>query len=81
MSPPGIWELLLILGIVLLIFGTKKLKTLGTDLGSAIKGFKKAITTEEETTKPGTGSESVADNSVADNNGPTADNNASEKHP
>jgi len=39
----GIWELLLILAIVLLLFGTRKLKSLGTDLGSAIKGFRSAM--------------------------------------
>lgn len=37
------WSLLLILGIVLLLFGTKKLKGLGGDLGGAIKGFKSAM--------------------------------------
>lgn len=40
----GIWQLLIILVIVLLLFGTKRLKGLGGDLGSAIKGFKKAMT-------------------------------------
>lgn len=44
----GIWELLLILAIVLLLFGTKKLKTLGTDLGGAIKGFRGALREGEE---------------------------------
>lgn len=43
----GIWQLLIILVIVLLLFGTKRLKGLGGDLGSAIKGFKKAITEDE----------------------------------
>ncbi len=43
----GIWQLLIILVIVLLLFGTKRLKGLGGDLGSAIKGFKKAMTDEE----------------------------------
>lgn len=42
----SIWQLLIILVIVLLLFGTKRLKTLGGDLGGAIKGFKKAITEE-----------------------------------
>lgn len=42
------WSLLLILAIVLLLFGTKKLKGLGGDLGGAIKGFKKAITDEDD---------------------------------
>lgn len=44
----GIWQLLIILVIVLLLFGTKRLKGLGGDLGSAIKGFKKAMGDEGE---------------------------------
>lgn len=39
----GIWQLLIVLVIILLVFGTKKLKNLGTDLGGAIKGFKSAM--------------------------------------
>lgn len=39
----GIWQLLIVLVIILLVFGTKKLKNLGTDLGGAISGFKKAM--------------------------------------
>lgn len=41
----NIWQLLVILAIVLLVFGSKKLGSLGSDLGSAIKGFRKAIDT------------------------------------
>ena len=37
----GIWQLLIILVIVLLLFGTKKLKNIGGDLGGAIRSFKK----------------------------------------
>lgn len=44
----GVTELLIILAIILLLFGTSKLKSMGSDLGSAIKGFRKAVTTEEE---------------------------------
>ena len=44
----SIWQLLIILLIVVLLFGTKKLKTMGSDLGSAVKGFKKAVTDESE---------------------------------
>ena len=40
---PGPWEMALILAVVLLIFGSKKLKTLGTDLGDAIKGFRSSM--------------------------------------
>ena len=39
----SIWQLLIIAVIVVLLFGTKKLRNLGGDLGSAIKGFKSAI--------------------------------------
>jgi len=39
----SIWQLLIILAIVVLLFGTKKLRDMGGDLGSAIKNFKKAV--------------------------------------
>jgi len=39
----SIWQLLIVLAIVLLIFGTKKFKSMGSDLGSAVKGFKNAV--------------------------------------
>ncbi len=45
----GMWELLLILLIVVLLFGTRRLKTVGGDLGAAIKGFKTALRGDEET--------------------------------
>jgi sec-independent protein translocase protein TatA len=44
----SIWQLLIILVIVLLIFGTKRLTGLGSDLGNAIKGFKSAMKDGEE---------------------------------
>ena len=44
----GITELVIVLVIVLLLFGTTKLKSLGSDLGSAIKGFRTAVTDEDE---------------------------------
>lgn len=44
----SIWHWLVILVIVLLLFGTKRLKNLGGDLGSAIKGFKNAVKDEEK---------------------------------
>jgi sec-independent protein translocase protein TatA len=43
-----IWHLLIILGIVIVIFGTKRLKTLGSDLGGAIKGFRKAMDQDDK---------------------------------
>ena len=44
----SIWQLLIILAIVIMLFGTKRLRSLGSDLGSAIKGFKKSIGDEDE---------------------------------
>lgn len=44
----SIWQLLIILVIVLLLFGTKRLRNLGSDLGSTIKGFRKAMDTQEK---------------------------------
>ena len=40
---PGPFELVIILAIVILIFGGKRLKNLGSDLGGAIKGFKSSV--------------------------------------
>ena len=44
----SIWQLLIVLGIIILIFGTKKLRNVSTDLGGAVKGFKKAMHEEEK---------------------------------
>ncbi len=47
----GITELIIIMVIVLLLFGTTKLKSIGSDLGSAIKGFRSAVTDDEASRK------------------------------
>jgi sec-independent protein translocase protein TatA len=39
----GIWQLLILLAIIALVFGTKRLKGIGGDLGGAIKGFKESL--------------------------------------
>jgi len=44
----SIWQLLIILAIVLLLFGAKRLKNLGPDLGSAIKGFRQSMREGED---------------------------------
>ena len=43
----GIWQLLIILMIVVMLFGTKRLRNLGSDLGGALKGFKSAVKEDE----------------------------------
>lgn len=47
----SIWQLLIILAIVLVLFGAKRLRNVGSDLGTAVKGFKNAVKEGEETTK------------------------------
>jgi sec-independent protein translocase protein TatA len=47
----GMKELLVILAIALLVFGAKKLKTIGSDLGGAVRGFKKSMSEGEEEEK------------------------------
>ncbi|KGD62423.1 sec-independent protein translocase protein tatA/E-like protein [Alcanivorax jadensis T9] len=44
----SIWQLLILLAIVVLLFGTKKLRNMGGDLGGAVKGFKNAMKDGEE---------------------------------
>lgn len=44
-------HLLIIAVLVVLLFGTKKLRSLGSDLGSSIKGFKKAMSDEDDKSK------------------------------
>lgn len=60
----GLTELLVILAIVVLIFGPKRLKTLGSDLGSAIKGFRKAVTEEEKTSSGAADEQKVIEGEV-----------------
>lgn len=43
----SIWQLVIVLGIVILLFGTKKLRNMGGDMGSAINSFKKAMKSGE----------------------------------
>ncbi|KAF1017780.1 MAG: Sec-independent protein translocase subunit TatA [Burkholderia sp.] len=45
----SIWHWLVVLVIVVMVFGTKKLRNLGSDLGSAVKGFKDGMKQEDET--------------------------------
>jgi sec-independent protein translocase protein TatA len=50
----GIWQWLVVLIIVALVFGTKKIRNIGADLGSAVKGFKEGLkeTSTESTSAP-----------------------------
>ncbi len=48
MGSLSIWHWLIVLLVVVLIFGTKKLRNIGADLGSAVRGFKEGMRAEEE---------------------------------
>ncbi|MCR8922431.1 twin-arginine translocase TatA/TatE family subunit [Dasania sp. GY-MA-18] len=62
----GIWQLLIILVIVIMLFGTKRLKNLGGDLGGAIKGFKKSMQADEEEDKTLTKDDKTQDKADSD---------------
>lgn len=48
----SIWQLLIVLAIVVMLFGTKRLRNLGSDLGEAIKGFRNSIGDKESDADP-----------------------------
>lgn len=58
----SIGQLLIILAIVIMIFGTKRLKNIGGDLGGAIKGFKKSMADDESTKELDEQEETAQDN-------------------
>jgi sec-independent protein translocase protein TatA len=65
----SIWSLLLILAIVILLFGTKKLRNVGNDLGGAIRSFKKAVKDEDKVadSTPAKDEEKVIEGKVTEN--------------
>lgn len=69
----SIWHWLIVLLVVVLIFGTKKLRNIGEDLGGAVKGFKKGMQEGEQASSP----TSLNQSKSADNN--TVDVQAKEK--
>jgi sec-independent protein translocase protein TatA len=69
----SIWQLLIILVIIMLLFGTKKLRNMGGDLGSAIKGFKDSMRDGEEEQQDSQSSERVIES------GEETDSTASEE--
>ena len=61
----SIWHWLIVLLIIILVFGTKKLKNIGSDLGGAVKGFKDGVKGSEEE-KPTAPAAQVAEKSTID---------------
>lgn len=62
----NIWNIVIVLLIVVLLFGTKKLRNVGGDLGSALKGFKKALSDDENTAEQKDLDKKAADKADAD---------------
>lgn len=48
----SIWQLLIVLAIIVLLFGTKKLRGIGSDLGSAVRGFRSSIKDDDAEQQP-----------------------------
>lgn len=61
MGSIGIWQLVIIAVIVVLLFGTKRLGSIGSDLGASIKGFKKAMSEDDAKDNDGVKDKSAAD--------------------
>ena len=53
----SIWQILIVLLVILVLFGGKKIRTMGSDLGEGLKGFKKAIKDEDTESTSETDSE------------------------
>jgi sec-independent protein translocase protein TatA len=67
MGSMSIWHWLIVLVVVMLIFGTKKIGNMGSDLGKAVKGFKDGVKGDEDKPgAPGQPTQQVADKSTID---------------
>lgn len=84
MGTIGIWQLVIIAVIVVLLFGTKRLGSIGSDLGASIKGFKKAMSEDDAKDKDEVKDKSAADadftaKSLSDNPGDVKKDDAKNK--
>jgi len=67
------WQLLILLLIVVLVFGTKRLRNIGSDLGSAVRGFRKGMEEEPEDQQPGQLGSDERSNPATDEHSPEKD--------
>ena len=70
----SVWQLLIILAIVIMLFGTKRLRNIGGDLGEAIKGFKNSMSNDPDEKK-----QNDDEQTLSDNEGVEVDNKDNEK--
>jgi len=75
----SLWHWLIVLVIVVLVFGTKRLKNVGQDLGEAVKGFKKGMSEEEK--REHLTDEARRDETVRDNADPVAKAREDDRNP
>lgn len=73
----SLWHLLIVLVIVVLLFGTKKLRSIGGDLGGAIKGFRESLSGEKDQDSAAAESKQLSSNETT----PAATTTKSEKEP
>lgn len=66
MGELSIWHWLIVLLVIVLVFGTKKLRNVGSDLGSAVKGFKEGMRTDDDTTRQIKENSQTSDSEVMD---------------
>ena len=78
MGSMSIWHWLIVLVVVMLVFGTKKIGNMGADLGKAVKGFKDGVKGEEDKSASTTATQSSTPSQVADKG--TIDVEAKEKN-
>jgi len=75
----SLWHWLIVLVIVVLVFGTKRLKNVGQDLGEAVKGFKKGMTEDEKQER--IADEARREDAVRDNADPAAKPRDDDRNP
>ena len=76
------WQLLILLLIVVLVFGTKRLRNIGGDLGSAVKGFRKGMEEDPDAAKADAQEQLAADpEPEASSADPTKDNEPAQRPP
>ncbi|AKJ69890.1 preprotein translocase subunit TatA [Pandoraea thiooxydans] len=68
MGSLSIWHWLIVLVIVMMVFGTKKLRNIGSDLGGAVKGFKEGMKEGDSTTSTSAASDKPAVKELRDGN-------------
>jgi len=76
----SIWQLLIILAIVVMLFGTKRLRTLGSDLGSAVKGFRSSMQDDEDKASRDSGQDGTDGDDQGDGGAKEAPAAARESH-